>query len=212
MVFPESHLYWTFHFTSVPSGEEGGQIGFRTTAPGTPPTLGLVEDVGDAFSTFWVSAGADVPGSYEFYRTKCALVLPSGRYDPDFDAVVHDRTPAGGAGGANTFPLQTAHVITLLTDRTSGAAHQGRVYLPPINNTIANGVWNGSYVTSRLTPFATFITAFNALISPNSVQIFSEQGAGARRQVTAVRADGRADVQRRRARQLTSTPVAPIGV
>lgn len=209
MVFTASHTYWTFHWSVTGSADEQGQIGIRASAPGTPPTLSTVEDVSDAFQTFWVAANSYIHNSFRYFRIKAATILPSGLYDPEFDPVIIDVSSVGGGvsnAAGNAYPLQVAHSVQLATDRDSGPAHAGRVFLPPIAATIGTDfLASSSAVTARVGTFATFLTAMNAAIGAESVQVMSFKGAGTTRTVTGVRADNRLDVQRRRARQQTGT-------
>lgn len=211
MVYPSSHLYWTFHWDTTAAPDEEAQIGLRTTGS-TPPTLTLLEDVGDAFSAFWTATNNKVSGNFRFYRAKCAAILPDGKYDPDFDAAVHDRTPVPGAAGSTSFPLQVAHVLTLTTDRTSGPANKGRVYLPPIQATANGYLYNITDITNRATSFAAFLSSFNALMGTEQVSVFSQVGAGARRPVLGVSSDMRPDIQRRRGESVAGTRIAPLPV
>lgn len=205
MAYTESHLYWTFHWNNSSVVEEEGQIGVRSSTPGTPPTLTTANAVSDAFGVFWAHTDAKITITMRYYRLKCALITPDGRYDPDFDPVVVDETPIGGSvpsSSGNRMPLQVAHSLQLTTDRDSGRAHAGRVYLPQLDVAMDGTYrWPIAAVNARAARFATFLTAMNSALGTENVQVMSSLGAGTTRTVTGVRADDRADVQRRRARQ-----------
>lgn len=205
-MFDQSHVYWTFHWSTSATAEEQGQIGIRASTPGTPPTVTTVTNMMTAFNTFWVSSGAKVSSTFRFYRVKAALIQPDGRYDPDFDPVVVDQTSVPGGAivdDGTIFPLQVAHSVQLTTDRDSGPAHAGRVYLPPLAVVLTSTTakWPAAAVTARVAAFSDFLTAGNTVMGDENWLVMSQKGLGASRLVSGSRADDRPDVQRRRARQ-----------
>lgn len=203
MVYPNQHLYVTTHWTL---GTEEAQVGMRFDRE-TMPGLTEREAAVAATATFWASTNADISSSFIYQFTKFALIQPDGLYPPDHEAqITEPASPVAGAGSVNQFPWQTAHVVGLTTAAARGRAHRGRIYLPPIDNTLAaTGLWSNTGATNRNTAMVAWIQGLNAAIGSGTpggtgrLQVFSRVGAGTKREVTGVQSGLRPDVQRRRA-------------
>lgn len=126
---------------------------------------------------------------------------PSGGPTASF---VGSATIGSGTGTNSTFmPLQQCMCITLLTG-LSGRQNRGRMYLPATGLSLTSGhLFSGTTVQNVVEAMAGFFGGVNGLGSTNDVCVVS-QTATTFHTVTAVRADERPDIQRRRAnRQAT---------
>lgn len=200
-MFPNAHLYITAQWSVGGVSSEMGQFGLRTDDT-VLPAQGVAENCADVIGTFWASSAAAIASNYVLERVKFAIIGTDGKYPPTEEPLVVDFAPTiPGNGSSTDFPLQTAHVISLLTSAARGRAHRGRVYLPPLEFALTTQArWNLTNVNPRTEAFATMLSNINATLN-SEVSVYSSVGAGARRTVTAVTAGDRPDVQRRRARQ-----------
>lgn len=210
MVYTAPNILWTIHWNSLTSSETG-QTGFRTSTPGTPPTLSTVTDVANALATTWAAPATAISSTFRFHRLKAALIAVDGDYDPAFNPVVLDRTPVAGGGPANNMPLQTSCVSGLESGFTSGRAKRGRMYWPPLAETVnASGNWNTSTALARSTAVASFLGQVET-ITGETVQIMSSIGTGTTRPVVSIRTGARPDIQRSRGRDVPEAyQVAPM--
>lgn len=202
MVFPNSHLYVTFHW-AVMSGEiEHGQFGLRfdTTADGTTLERDAIRT---AAGTFWSAPTSYIASRFQLQAIKYAIIGTDGKYPPDFEPVIDDfPAPYNGGVSSRLYPLQVAHAMSLTTAAARGRAHRGRVYLPPMEVTLlANDTWSSTQVQERVNNFKTLLNAMNAQLD-GPLSVFSRVGAGTKRTVTGLAGGSRPDVQRRRARQI----------
>lgn len=208
MVYPAAHNYLSVHFMPSGNPEEAGQFGLRFAGPF--PAAGAEVTEAAKVSTWWTTAIAYTPSTYNLASIKIARILPSGLYDPAIAPLIYNYSPApaGSSAAGATLPLQAAFCVRLKTGLLSGLAHQGRIYLPPIGQLLnGNHVWSLANVNSALTPLAAMLSDLSG--GPlGTLQVMSKgNGAipgGAAHDVTAIDADTRPDVQRRRARSQAS--------
>jgi hypothetical protein len=213
MPFPNGHLYLTAHWT-IDGTFETGQFGLRfdSTAPASST---LVGSAAARLATMWGAATMTIPTYCKLVYARLAALGPDGLYvpgTPSYDFTYS--TPVAGTGGLTTLiqPLQLAHVMTLRTALPRGRAHVGRVYLPPMQQTInSNYQWPPAATNNRNNTFAAMCSGLNTDM-PGPLTIFSRVGTGTKQVVTFINSDPKPDVQRRRAKQLTSTVGIPATV
>lgn len=120
-------------------------------------------------------------------------------------ATQHATAPAvhAGAGSVNTMPTQVAAVMTLRTALATRSG-RGRIYLPAraVGVTPASGLFSGTLVNTAVDTLASWFTAQKAAGFP---AVVVSQTHGTFQPITTVDADGRPDIQRRRANKLVST-------
>jgi hypothetical protein len=209
MTYPAAHNYLTVHFIPTGNPEEAGQFGLRFA--GTFPAAGAEVTEAAKVSTWWTTALAGMPSSYALSFIKIARIMTNGEYDPAVAPLVfnYSPAPAGGSTAGATLPLQASWCVRLKTGLLSGLAHQGRIYLPPIGQLLnGNHVWTVANVNSALNPLSAMLSDLNG--GPlGTLQVMSKGNVaipgGAAHNVTAIDADTRPDVQRRRARSQVST-------
>lgn len=205
MVFPNSHLLVTSIWTYTGAPQEEGQFGLRFDTDQLPDQT-LIDQIAQAVQFFWVTANSSIPTNFKLARVKAAVIQPDGKYPETQEPAIHDFSPtvSGGGVGASPYPLQVAHVASLLTGAERGRAHRGRVYLPPPVVNLSGDQWSFPQTTcaNRATEFAGLIDVLNGTILAPCM-VFSSVGAGTKRAVTAVAVGNRPDIQRRRAAQLT---------
>lgn len=212
MTYPNAHLYLTAHW-DVAGTSEHGQFGLRFDST-TPATQALVDAASSAVSTMWSTVTTDISNQHRLAFIRLASIGTDGKYVPGTIAYDHNYagTVPGGVTPSNTYlyPLQVAHVITLQTAFARGQAHHGRVYLPPLAEVLSAGfLWSNAQINSRNNTFAAMCSALNTAL-PGPLTIFSKgtktaPTVGAKHVVTRINADTRPDVQRRRAKQQTSS-------
>lgn len=202
MPYISGYQLLTVHWTVTETTAETAQFGLKF-AGSAASDQATVDACAAAVSTMWSSAGADIPAERRLAFLRLASVGTDGLYIPGTVAYdhVYAAPVAGGGALAAGWPLQVAHVVSLLTATPRGLAHAGRVYLPPIDETLlSTGQWTTAQANARSAVFATMLTSLNATI-PGNASIMSKVGGGAVHPVTNVRCDTRPDVQRRRAAQ-----------
>jgi hypothetical protein len=210
MTFSTAHNYLTLHW-SVPNVVEVGQVGLRFDGPAV--TLQSdVDGIASAAKTWWQQATTNIQPNYNLVSVKVARIGTDGKYVPGATTWVGAVTQpalAGGTGGIQ-FPLQMATVHTLRTSVLTGLAHSGRIYLPPLAGLISSSQqWTQSMVNTANTALAGFLNILDGGPLGDLVVMSFGNAAipvGPTRSVTGVQTDGRPDVQRRRAAQLTPTP------
>lgn len=206
MAYPNRHLYLTAHWTNTPSNEIG-QFGLRFDSV-ADASNSLVAAAAARVATMWAAATMTIPVYSTLTFCRLAAVGTDGKYipgSPSYDYTF--ATPVAGTGGLTSlnFPLQLAHVMTLRTALPRGRAHVGRVYLPPMQQTIqGNFQWPVASTNNRNNTFAAMLSGLNTDM-PGPVTIFSKIGTGTKQRVTAVNSDTKPDVQRRRAKQWPGT-------
>lgn len=114
--------------------------------------------------------------------------------------------------GTTYHPLQCALVVTTRTN-LAGRRHRGRMYFPWTAAPLGSDHQVGS---GSLAPFLaevdTFLTAVNALTGVGGVAVVSRVGAGEQNPVTAISADTRLDIQRRRANRQVATAEVSLDI
>lgn len=101
--------------------------------------------------------------------------------------------------GTSYHPLQSALVMSLRTP-FPGPSNRGRYYLPANAVTLDNrGQIGSGSLASIVAEQKTFLNGVNALTDVDAIGILSKVGTGDFTPVTALIADSRLDVQRRRA-------------
>lgn len=209
MTYANTHLRFTTYWTTAGVSAELAQFGLRFDS-GLPATQALVDTMAARVATFWPLATAAISPNHRASFCRLAAVSPDGTYSLGTNSF--DHVFAGGIPGSSAFtgsyPLQTAHVITLSTAFPRGKAARGRVYLPPIHAILQSDFnWQLATVNSRVNSFAAMITGLNTDVgSPCTVFSFGTKTGPPqpKHAVTSVVADNRPDVQRRRARQQPS--------
>lgn len=219
MTYPNAHLYLTAHW-DVAGTAEHGQFGLRFDST-TPATQALVDNAASAVSTMWSTVIMSITQKHRLSYLRLASIGTDGKYVPGTVAYDHNYsgTVPGGVSPSNPqlYPLQVAHVMTLHTAFARGQAHAGRVYLPPLADVLDAGYnWAISSINSRNNTFSAMCTALNGVM-PGPLSIFSKgtkaaPTVGAKHVVTQINADTRPDVQRRRAKQQTSSTGTPGNV
>lgn len=205
MTFPNAHLYLTLHWVMGGLPAEIGQCGMRfdTTAPATQ---GLVDACAGPVQTFWALANAAIHADYRLSYLRLASIAPDGKYvvgTVAYDHVYPGTIPGGGIA-TQLQPLQIASVATFNTAVPRGQAHRGRVYLPPIADTLQTGyVYQTASANNRANSLAAMCTSLNTALG-GKLTIFSKgtkaaPTVGAKNLVTSVKIGTKPDVQRRRA-------------
>lgn len=106
----------------------------------------------------------------------------------------------GGTGTAtgSSLPLQCACVVTLLTG-LPGRRRRGRMYWPINNATLVTNQMTLTQITSIVEAQESWFNDLQTLTTAFAPVVLSQVGAGSTAPVTALRADTRMDIQRRRA-------------
>nr|CRY96787.1 hypothetical protein [uncultured prokaryote] len=136
---------------------------------------------------------------------------PNGGPKAAFVGLFTNPTPVAGSG-TNQFPNQVALVLTLNTG-LAGRSYRGRMYIP-----IGKGALDGmaeltpQLLSDFVTTWRTFFSDVNVSDTGRFVVVSAERGIAT--PLSAVKADSRLDIQRRRAnqqaiRQTVSQPVSP---
>lgn len=207
MTYTAAHQYLTVHWQVAGSGEVG-QFGLRFFNS-AEPTQSDVDGAAAAVQTMWSAATSNIPNYYQLVFLRLARIQPNGKYASGFVPFDHVYSPvvAGGRTSPTIFPLAVAHAVTLRTATPRGVAHAGRIYMPPLGESMDSpGTWAPAVINSRLNTLASMLSALSG--SPlGTLQVMSKGTAafpgGVSRDVTFIRSDNRPDTQRRRARQQT---------
>lgn len=206
MAYPEQHNLLTIHWTMANVPSEAAQCGLRFRSVAFPSQADL-DSVAAAIATFWEAGTAAIAPQYQLTFLRLARIDTDGSYVPNIPSIDHGYSPLVGGGGTNgyMYPLQVAHVATLLTQVTRGLAYKGRIYLPPLN--VAPGtdaLLNVVAVNNRMNTLATMLSALQGS-ALGEMRVYSKGNAavpgGASQLIVGVQADTRMDVQRRRAEQ-----------
>lgn len=214
MTYPNAHLLLTVHWGHGAASVEVGQFGLRYDSTAAA-TQALVDACAGPVQTMWQNSVNGIPHDYVLTFLRLASIGTDGKYVPGTVAFDHNYSggiPGGPAGGTSVYryPLQTAQVTRLLTANARGQAHEGRIYMPPIDVPLDSGYHmpigncdNRSNATSAM------LSALNTAM-PGPLTIFSKGSkaaptVGAKHAVTGILTDNRLDVQRRRASQQTLT-------
>ena len=207
MTFAIAHNYFTVHW-GVTGVSEQGQFGLRFD--GAPLTTQVeVDGYAAQTKTWWQNSITNIQPNFNLLSVKVARIGTNGAYVPGatvWVGAVAQPAVAGGTGGVQ-FPLQCACVVTLRTAVAVGLAHSGRIYLPPLAGTLGtNQSWTQTMVNSSNASTAGWLSSLSGAGLGNlNVMSFGNAAisTGPAHLVTGCQTDGRPDVQRRRAAQLT---------
>ena len=210
MPFVAAHNYLTVHW-QVAGTPEKGQFGMRFAGTAVP-TQALVDGCKSAVSTMWAASTSNIWLKFELTFLRLARIGTDGLYVPGTTAFDANFTPvvAGGRStGPTIYPLSVAQAVTLRTAAARGLAHAGRVYMPPLAESLqTDGTWAIAVVNSRVNTFASMCTALNGA-GIGTLNVMSQgtprDPTPINRVVTFVNADNRPDVQRRRSKQQLAT-------
>lgn len=210
MVYQVVHNYFTVHWSPVGITSEGGQFGLRFAGPALTAQADI-DAAAAQVKTWWTNAGANLQPNFNLNTVKCARIGVDGKYVPGatvWQGNVIQPALAGGTGGIQ-FPLQCAAVATLRTAFASGLAHSGRIYLPPLAGLLSSSQqWVQSMVNASNTQLGIMLSNLSGgPLGTLTIMSFGNASTpiGPANPVTACSMDGRPDVQRRRAAQVTPT-------
>lgn len=206
MPFPRSHLYLTWGGTAW-LGAEIWQVGVRFDRPTLPDQAAF--DSLEVPLIEWMQSAGLITSNAQLAWYKLALLLPSGLYPEDGEAMLSDLDPVvAGASSAVTYP-QIACKVTFRTARRRGRGHVGGIYIPAPAMT-PNGLGqNEGYASLAATVTATLLDDLATIIDA-PVVIGSKLGAGRLEPVTAVTAGSVADTQRKRRNALQEVYATPV--
>jgi len=215
MVYAHSVVRVTLSGTMFGGAEEWstgfflGQEGSDATAP----TQAAIDQIRDAWATFFTSATSYISSAYTFTQAKAALIDDTGH--TVLDSVVYAYPAAAVVGGraAGHLPPQCALVVTLLSDRPRGKASKGRMYLPGFAGSIE---LTGKIAAGNRDSIATNMkTFFDSMVGDADIPdqlILAAKGTGALPALTAqndfvetIRVGDVVDTQRRRRNGLVET-------
>lgn len=185
---------------------------------GSPPSEADVAEFGawavEKYAEAWAAlvntadgTGSIFPLAASLDEVKLAHIGTDGTYVQD--PWVKGYGIAGRpTGKSSVSPGQVALVCGLETEKTTGRARRGRVYLPAKDmvQESTSGLIASASMTAMLATWRTFVLAVNAvggdIANPGTLEpvvyVLSNVGAGAREVVTGVRIGNRLDIQRRR--------------
>jgi len=199
MVYPANHEYLTVHWAVGSAPVEFGQFGLRLS--GTPASQVKVDSYAPIVQTWWAAANTQMPSYLKLVSLKLVDLGVDGNYLPDVEAFEHVYGPAIAGGGTATsiYPLQAAMVVSLTTGVLRGRAHQGRIYVPPINQPLTGAqLIDTTFLDAFMTTTKTMLDGLNAA-QAQKLAVMSKVGAGRSLPVTGFYVDSRIDTQRRRA-------------
>jgi hypothetical protein len=205
MVYPANHEYLTVHWAVGLAPTEFGQFGLRLS--GTPATQAKVDAYAAIIQTWWAAANTQIAPDLWLTSVKLVDLGTDGKYLPDVEAFEHTFGPAiaGGGNALIKYPLQAAMVVSLTTGVLRGRAHQGRIYVPPINVALtASRLIDTTFLDSFMTTTKTMLDGLNAS-QAQKLAVMSKIGLGRSLPVTGFYVDSRIDIQRRRASSQVGT-------
>jgi len=201
VAYPNGYLYLTVHWETAGITGETRQFGlkFDTTAAASQA---LVDAAEARVATFWAGANSHISSEDRLIFCRLAAVGTDGLYVPGtiaFDKVI-TALPGGGGTPSARHPAQLASVCSLTTDFPRGRAHRGRIYMPPLIDTLQSDYqWPASASLARANLMSAMIDGLNTDL-PGDLTVFSKLGTGAKHRVEGLAIGSRPDVQRRRAR------------
>lgn len=213
MVFQNEHILLRFngHFgtaqtTIVDRWSCGMRFGLASSAPvyDTVKLQTFVNAAQAAANTFHPATNTNAGTGTFIDYVSGAQIGVLGKYSPSAQLTVISPTTSTAGIGAPINPWNTAHVISLRTNRPRGIASNGRVYWPcqSLGVSAGTGRLTPTQVNNRLTNFVTFVNALNTAANAYSAGcrliVASAVGGGANAVVTSVRADDRLDSIERR--------------
>lgn len=211
MPFTSEHQLLTIRW-SVPGGQEYAETTCRVNQA-VPYTQSQVNAIYGRIKIVWGAADMLIPNYFVLQWLKAATVRPDGTYPPDSEPVYSTgTTQAGWATSSTRYPLQTACVATLTTDRVRGLGSKGRMYLPPMADPLqsTDHRWPATVTQPRANGTVNLINSIN-LESTGKVCVMSRVGAGVTNVVTGIEVGNRPDIQRSRDKTVPETYVsAPI--
>lgn len=184
--------------------------GFNIIHSSTPNiSLGTLEGYAEAVAGLWntafsITGQGSFSNSHRTTAVKASLIGVDGRVKDDLVAEFFYDSPIVGKSAAAQ-PAQIATVVTFRSDVRKGPAALGRMYLPPVAQTIsgANGLWNETPINERLSTMLTFFRGVNNVaVGEGGLGLTSPVGEGRQSLVTRIGVDRKPDTQRRRANSL----------
>lgn len=193
---------------------------------------------GEVFSVgFWLEGDApttlpaaqtyaDVLASYfdqHLDSTLCSFLATGQSYDevliysyPDggtsaLVSAVAELTTGAGTGIGNTLPLQCAVVVTTQSGFI-GRRHRGRIYVPTTNAALTGNQLTTAQITSIVDAWQAFFNNCRISTVVGVPVVVSQVDVGSTVEVTALRADTRIDIQRRRAQDQVPVDTYSVGV
>ena len=215
MVFAHKVLRITLSGTMW-SGAEEWSTGFflgEESADAVGMEQAGLDQIRDAWATFFSATGSQINSSYRFTQAKCAPIDGNGfTVQNEVLYSVPSGTVAGGVA-TNTLPGQCALVATLLSDRPRGKASKGRMYLPGYSGgMLSTGKINTTMTGTIADGLKTFFDSFAADADVPDELILAAKGTGVAPQLTAqndyvqtIRVGDVVDTQRRRRNGLTES-------
>lgn len=188
-----------------------GQEGSDATAP----TQAGIDQIRDAWATFFASSTSYISSLYTFTQAKAAVIDDTGHTILDSVKYSYPGTAVVGGRAAGHLPAQCALVVTLMSDRPRGKASKGRMYLPGIAASIGNnGKIDATSAGAIATNLKTFFDSFASDADVPDQLILAAKGTGAFPALTAqndyvekIKVGDVIDTQRRRRNGLVETYV-----
>lgn len=188
---------------TAPSGEEFSCGFFIDPPDGVQSADGAntlaAHIAGSAAFTTLLSSLKSLINADTAYTTLHAYIYDGS---PTVAAFVGQAAIANGAGtGTASLPLQTAMVVTLLTE-FSGRRYRGRLYLPANGKTLISHQFATADTSGLANAWGTFLTALANDAQAGPPLVVSRVGA-IQTGIVSVKVDSRPDTQRRRAEGVT---------
>jgi hypothetical protein len=206
VAIPSNVMQWVYA-GSLPNGEKWqtsfwfqGNLPTSNAAAAAGAELEMGTEAGATPSAWWNALKAFLPTSITLDYVQINA-YPSGGPPAAFSGRSSHAPIAGSAASSANLPNQLAWVLTLLTD-SAGRSHRGRAYLP-----LAGTLWSPTTASLQAAGLTTMLTAFKHYF--DDFNAIGQLGVVVSRTLTAatpirqLRADNRADVQRRRANSQT---------
>jgi len=163
-------------------GAEEWSTGFflgQEGADATPMTQAGLDQIKDAWATFFTAAFSYVSNQYQFIQAKSALIDATGHTVLDEVKYSYPTTNTYGAATGNTHPPQCSLVVTLQSDRPRGKASKGRMYLPGYSGSIGtNGKVDGAVASGIANNLKTFFDSFASDADVPDQLILAAKGTG----------------------------------
>lgn len=177
-----------------------------------------LDQIRDAWATFFSAAGSMISSQYRFTQVKSALIADTGKTIDGSQMYSYPGATVSGAVAAGTHPPQCALVVTLLSDRPRGKASKGRMYLPGFAGIITGtGKADAAQIGTIATNLKTFFDSFADDADVPDQLILAAKGTGVLGALNAqndyvetIRVGDVVDTQRRRRNGLVETYVSKV--